>query len=248
MQVNGRTPGELLRNLRIRLMNEGYTIKTDSWQGSDNPPVFLELLQQYGECYMLPDEESLVADVKPMVPWAQQHFAERVQGFPTNPDPSHTNWLKGNEGFKMDEEKFSHTYSERLWPHSLYEGIRFPVGDLNTVVEILKKDPHSRQIVMPMFMHEDLSASLEGERVPCSLSWNFIVRGGYLHCTYTMRSVDAVRHAHNDFYFANMLTLWLIEKSGLNVKPGKLSFLATSFHCFLNDKYTLNKLIEGKQI
>jgi len=246
VHINGRTPGEMMRNMRIALLKYGQTVKSEDWQGKDNPPEFLELIQVSGDCYMMHSLDKAAKDINPLLPWANQHFEERIQGFATNPDPSHVNWLKGNENYKMNEEKFSHTYSERLWPKDLYTGIRFAVGDLSTAVELLKTKPSTRQLVVPMYMHEDLTASLEGERVPCSLSWNFILRQGLLHCTYTMRSTDAVRHLHNDLYFANLLTLYLIEQSGIKAKPGNLSFTSTNLHCFENDKYTLKRLIEGK--
>lgn len=241
MQINGRSPGEMLRNMKRALAMYGHVVTTDRWQGKENPLAFLELIMMSGECNMLPDEQSLIDDLKPWLPWAQEHFKERVQGFPTNPDPSHKRWLKGNEEYKVGEI-FSHTYSERLWPKSLYQGIRFNIGDLYTAVELLKKDNHTRQLVVPMYMHEDLTAAKDGHRVPCSLVWSFIYRGGQLHCSYIMRSTDAVRHAHNDLYFANMLTLWLIKESGIDALPGRMTFNSTSFHCFENDRPFLEKI------
>lgn len=242
MQINGRTPGEMLLNMRKALLRYGYTIETEDWQGKDKPPEFLELLQLSGECSMMQTPEEMQSDLNPLLPWSDIHFEERVGGKPLNPDPSHEQWLPGNSDYKMDEAKFSHTYSERLWASTLYTGIRFKVGDLNSAANLLKQKPNTRQLVVPMYMHEDLEAARMGERVPCSLSWNFILRGGSLHCTYTMRSVDAIRHAHNDLYLAQKLALWLIHSSGIKAKLGRLAFSATSFHCFKNDTYTLRKL------
>jgi len=47
---------------------------------------------------------------------------------------------------------------------------------------------------------------------------------------------------HNDLYFADRLTQWMIEKSGLDVEVGYLHFSSTSLHCFVNDRYTLKQL------
>lgn len=236
----------MLKNMRRALLHRGYNIKTENWQGEGSPPEFLELLQVSGYCLMSPNRDASVIDLKPNLPWADDHFAERIQGYPTNPDPSHVDWLPGNEKYKMDDKQFSHTYSERMWPKGLYNGIRFEIGDLNTAVQLLKEQPNTRQLVIPMYLHEDLSAAALGERVPCSLHWNFINRGGQLHCTYTMRSTDALRHAHNDLYFANRLTLWLIEQSGVDLTPGQLSFTSTSFHCFENDRFALARSVGEK--
>src|SRR6478609_957131 len=55
---------------------------------------------------------------KPNLPWAEDHFLERVCGEPLNPPPSEAWWpfaVKDNELHK-EKEKFSHTYPERYWP------------------------------------------------------------------------------------------------------------------------------------
>src|SRR6478609_8511164 len=56
--------------------------------------------------------------VSPNLPWAEDHFLERVGGKPLNPPPSHTDWpfnRQGNQEHLIDGE-FSHTYPERFWP------------------------------------------------------------------------------------------------------------------------------------
>jgi len=72
-----------------------------------------------------------------------------------------------------------------------------------------------------------------------------MLRNGKLHCSYHMRSCDAIRHLHNDLYFANRLALWLIKECKLrDVVPGQLHFSSTSLHCFVVDKYALGKLVK----
>jgi thymidylate synthase len=98
-----------------------------------------------------------------------------------------------------------------------------------------------------MFFPEDLSAANKNKRIPCTLGWHFLVRDNKMHCQYPMRSCDALRHFHNDLYFANLLVLWMIEQVGVDLEPGAILFSATSFHCFENDVYALNKsLIKNK--
>lgn len=227
---------KIVKKLRDKLVNEGEVIKTSSWQGTDNPPEMVEVLHISELIPMLNDAKELSDVLGAKQPWANVHFKERVQGFPSNPDPSHKMWARTTDNYKMDEAKFSHTYSERLWPSKLYKGIRFNVGDLNSIVNIFRTEPDTRQAYMPMFMHEDLNASLLGERVPCSLGWHFIIRNGKMDCMYPMRSCDAMRHLHNDLYFANKLVMWIIKKAELkDVVPGNLHFIATSLHCFKQD-------------
>jgi hypothetical protein len=67
---------------------------------------------------------SLQAHMSPNLPWAEDHFAERVGGEPLNPAPSEAWWpykKDGNAAHK-DGEKFSHTYPERMWPTTANTG------------------------------------------------------------------------------------------------------------------------------
>lgn len=225
----------IVKKLRDKLINEGKVIKTSSWQGTKEPPAMRELLHVAEKIQMLDNPKDVSDVLRAKQPWANLHFKERVQGYATNPDPSHSMWASVTDNYKFNNKLFSHTYSERMWPKALYKGIRFKVGDLNTLVELLKKEPDTRQAYLPMYMHEDLTAAVAGERVPCSLGWHFIIRDNKLDLMYTMRSCDVMRHLNNDIYFANKLALWVIDKGELDVEVGTLHFIATSLHCFEQD-------------
>jgi len=242
MQIRAIDIRSGINKARFHLLKYGNVVETNSWQGVKCPPMFLEILNLNLMMPMTDGLDSLKKETNPFLPWAEDHFQERIAGEPVNPPPSHKIWLKGNEDFLTDN-KFSHSYPERLWPKTLMpNGIRFNTADLSDAITLLKKDPTTRQCYIPIFFPEDLNAAIEGERVPCTLGWQFIVRNEKMHCFYPMRSCDAIRHFHNDIFFANRMTLFLIEAAGINATPGTLNFSCTSFHCFENDKYTLKKL------
>ena len=230
-----------LRGLRKALSEKGYVIQTERWQGGTDHPEFLEILHADLICPMSKSAQEASDLLNATQPWADTHFDERVSGIPYNPPPSHVMWLKDTDKYLMDKE-FSHSYPERMWCDNTTDGIRFKWGNLDTAVELLKKENTTRQCYVPMWFPEDLTAALQGERVPCTFGWHFMLRHGYLHCSYHMRSCDVVRHLHNDLYFANRLALWLIEKAELDAVPGMLHFSATSLHCFELDRYTLDNL------
>lgn len=240
--VKGRSLGEGLKLIRKRLLDHGYEIQTERWQGKENPPVFLELLHADILAPMSTDISQLSGSLKATQPWADVHFDERVGGVPLNPPPSHSMWLKDTDQY-MSGKAFSHSYPERMWCPTDMDGIRFKFGNLGTAVQLLKKEPNTRQCYVPMWFPEDITAAVDGERVPCTFGWHFMLRGKELHCSYHMRSCDAVRHLHNDLYFANRLTLWMIEQAGLDASPGWIHFSSTSLHCFVNDRYALSKLV-----
>jgi hypothetical protein len=205
-------------------------------------------------------------------PWAENHFQERVGGVPLNPPPEEANWpyaQQGNAAHKKDE-KFSHTYPERFWPvhagfphperekTATHWGIRFKYGDLNDLIQVLVKNPRSRQAYLPVWFPEDLTAARRGERVPCTLGYHFMLHpDGKLHCTYHMRSCDIVRFFKDDVYMAGRLLQWVCNQlnqaygpknpeAGAQAegyaKPGKLRLTISSLHCFVGDKMLLTQM------
>lgn len=199
--------------------------------------------------------------IHPNLPWAEDHFQERVGGEPLNPPPAEAWWpyaQQGNAAHK-DGEKFSHTYPERFWPRFANEGgtmkhnqrvvatpivgIRYEYGDLTDLVNILRRNPRSRQAYLPVWFPEDLNAADHGDRVPCTLGYHFLLTPeGRLDCTYNMRSCDVVRFYRDDVYMAGRLLQWV--SSWIKVMPGTLVMHINNLHCFEGDRATLNQLID----
>lgn len=200
--------------------------------------------------------------VSPNLPWAEDHFGERVGGEPLNPSPSEAWWpfaRQGNAEHKVHDEKFSHTYPERFWAydawlqeHPIEEykgtkmGIRFPYGDLEDLVDVLKKNPMSRQAYLPIWFPEDLHAAVEGKRVPCSMGYHFLHNGRLLDCVYTMRSCDIVRFYRDDVYMAGRLLQWVGRTVGLPI--GNLVLHIDNLHCFPGDRAFLESQLPHDEV
>lgn len=200
-------------------------------------------------------------DISPNLPWAEDHFQERVGGRPLNPAPSEAWWpfrQNGNAAHK-DGEVFSHTYPERMWPkmaaggvewessygrepNKEHKGIRYEYGDLDDVADLLRKDPFTRQAYLPIWFPEDTGA-VDGQRVPCSLGYHFIRRGHSLDCQYFMRSCDFFRHFPDDVYMAVRLMQWMVERITEWTKGdsygvpyvGDLTIFISNLHAFRGD-------------
>lgn len=182
-------------------------------------------------------------EVGPNLPWAEDHFLERVSGVPHNPPPSHEWWpfaQKSNTEHRNSNGRFSHTYPERFWPKFAGEksltcnfGIRYYYGDLADVVVLLKERPGTRQAYLPVFFPEDTGA-VHGERIPCTLGYHFLLRNGRLKCVYYIRSCDFIRHFKDDVYMAGRLCQWIAEE--LRVEPGKLVMHISSLHIFSSER------------
>lgn len=209
------------------------------------------------------DPEHWAWQVGANLPWAEDHFQERIGGEPLNPPPSEVYWpyaVKGNVDHKVEGKEFSHTYPERFWPRyanggeyyvendgvgGAIRGIRYSYGDYHSLIDVLAENLHTRQAYLPIWFPEDLVASIMGERVPCTLGYHFLVRKGKMDVEYHIRSCDMVRHFRDDVYMAGRLVHNLIEQLAVDVVPGDLVMNIGSLHAFPPDRYGLEKFLSG---
>jgi hypothetical protein len=220
-------------------------------------------------------------EILPNLPWAEDHFQERVGGMPLNPPPSQAWWPFTQDGHKEFVDgggKFSHTYPERFWPrHAGHwpgscphaaemkdrreagyyseswfcdnitnSGIRFDFGDYNDVVARLVKNPLTRQAYLPIYFPEDTGAP-EGERVPCTLGYLFLIRNNQLHLTYHIRSCDFMRHWRDDVYMGVRLAMHTVnlineQLPTASITMGDMAMHIGSFHVFGGDMAMLEHL------
>lgn len=256
-----------------KLKTEGVKVHPARWQATDvssKPEMATyELLNYSFQCPV--NTENLVQLgklINPNLPWADDHFEERVCGQPINPGIQWEKWPYAHSAAKFlaaDGGKFNHNYMERYWPrwaglvhtptrvaadyeealdqqkfHEQNHGIYHRYGDLNDILNLLEKDPLTRQAYMPVFFPEDTGGH-HGGRMPCSLGYHFIRRNNLLHIVYYLRSCDYVRHFKDDIYLTVRLQLWVLDALRVrssewrDVKPGTFTMHITSLHCFVND-------------
>lgn len=201
-------------------------------------------------------------DICPNLPWANNHFLERVSGVPLNPGVEWKNWPYANSAASFLDRggvKFSHSYAERYWPCNAggsmpiktvddfapgygehHMGIYDRYGDLNDLIDLLVREPTTRQAYLPVFFPEDTGAH-HGRRVPCTLGYHFLQRNNQCDITYYIRSCDFVRHFRDDIWLTLRLLLWVIERCREQsdvwkaVKPGNFVMHIGSLHMFVND-------------
>lgn len=263
-----------MEGLGRTLLHQGKEVDTGHWQSlTDVPHTKTRELQNIVVEYRVPySQPQLAAEVHPNLPWAEDHFLERVEGAPLNPGKQFVNWpwyRGGVEGHKASGQ-FSHTYMERYWPKEAGDpvlpylgaegyidsvrhpqiGIRYAYGDLFDVVSLLAKHPGTRQAYLPVWFPEDTGA-VHGERVPCSIGYHFMWRGQVLFCNYYMRSCDFLRYLRDDIYLTCRLMQWVCKELsnykdiGENApRPGELTMMIGSLHIFEGDLPKMRKMYD----
>jgi hypothetical protein len=242
-------PSISIKEAKSKLYTLGKKFETQNWQSIKAPDDMLELINHSFQFVIPQTLKDLREEIKPNLPWADDHFLERVGGEPINPGEQYKNWpfyvyKKGNDKFRtVGEEQFSHSYMERIWTPKL-KGIRYDYGNFGDVIDMMKDDPTTRQAFLPIFFPEDTGA-VHKERIPCTLGYHFIQRYGFLHIIYYMRSCDYLRHFRDDIYLACRKAHWLLEQLRTkdafwnDVQVGTFTMHITSLHCFWKEKEIL---------
>jgi thymidylate synthase len=225
---------------------EGKKVKPLKWQSTTPLDAMYEVTHQYLTMDMPELEVDLLTQTNADMPWAEDHFQERVKGEPLNPGNQYKNWPyyrkeeddKRFRGGESKDKPFSHSYMERYWPPRDKKGIRYNYGDLNHLIERIDNDPLTRQAYFSVWHPED---QVDGERVPCSLGYHFLIREGKMDLTYHIRSCDIRRHFKNDIYMTIRLAQWVAERLDEPVRLGNMYMLIGSLHCWFNEKEMLLK-------
>jgi hypothetical protein len=271
LKTSYKTFPDMFQHIRERFYHQSIEVHPKHWQGikvEDRPEMASYELLNVAFDVQLDSEDLDIyrADVEPNLPWADDHFLERVCGEPINPGIEYKNWpwAKSSERF-LDKGQFNHNYMERYWPRfagkvntptataeqfaigldqlprpvGANRGIREIYGDMLDIVHLLVDDPYTRQAWIPIFFPEDTGI---GERKPCSLGYQFIMRNNRLHVYYPLRSCDFLRHFRDDIYLTIRLLLWVLHEcrsldpdGWRDVKPGCYNMHCTSLHIFKND-------------
>lgn len=228
----------IISQAKNHLLSYGSYVDQGRWQARETKLRMFEALNFNYSTKIFEDPKEVAEAVGADLPWAEVHFQERVSGHPLNPAPSYLIWpyYKHDEMWKVENDQFAHTYPERFWTPQL-DGIRYTYGNLGDLVDLLERDPYTRQAFLPMWFPEDTGAH-HGERVPCTIGYHFILRSGHLHMFYPMRSCDFRRHLHNDIYMAARMNHWVLEQLRKrdskwdNIKPGNLNLQIWNLHVF----------------
>lgn len=238
-----------IEGTRAKLKNGGEVVHSRRWQGVEiaaNPNMAcLEVTHLHLEIPMDGYEEDLEAyarHIKPDLPWADNHFEERVGGYPINPGTEFKNWPwnkgRGAESFLDRRGKFNHNYMERYWPkqaHVIAEPTASPsdyrsryrdyfqTGKVTTMKGIMYEYGDLKDVV-DLMLDDPLTRQAYlpvwfpedtgggNKRAPCTIGYHFMMRGDRLSVNYHIRSCDFVKHFRNDLYLTVRLVIWMMRQ------------------------------------
>jgi len=190
-----------------------------------------ETIELIGTGYKLvPNEEGVFSNMEKLLEykkdkyfqrWVYAEAGERLCGRGSNPGDA---WKLRSEIWEpfIRRGRFSYSYAER-WREQL-----------SYVTHELAMNPNSRQVIMTMYdRHQDMMNWGGLDRVPCSLSYHFLIRDGRLNLIYNQRSCDFVNFFQADVYIT--ITLQSYVANILGVKTGLFVHNINSLHAFKKD-------------
>lgn len=219
--------GEIQRDL----VEMGTEVHPESYQDKcikDDPNFMTKELQGYS--YSITNFDRLVHDFVSLggnLAYAEQELFDRVSEEYRNPGLA---WQYRRETWLpfLHDGKFSYTYNERFREQ------------LPIIMRELKERPNTRQAIITMYdRHQDI-ANLGGKaRIPCSLSYQFLIRKTplkpthSLDCIYVMRSCDVYTHLLYDMYITIAIQLYVANALGL--EAGRFIHFVGSLHAYKKD-------------
>lgn len=117
-------------------------------------------------------------------------------------------------------------------------------SQIETVIDLLRRNPHSRRAVVPIFESDDLLG--QHKEVPCTCLLQFLVRSEHLYLIAYMRSNDIFLGLPHDIFAFTMLQE-LVARS-LNVPLGQYTHMTGSLHLYTPDQGAASQFLnEGWQ-
>jgi len=221
---------EAIREVERDLMEMGITYQSSTCQDQDvsqDEGFMTKELSPYA--YSVTDPADKVFEMlgykkEPKYSdWVMAEAAERYHGGCSKHNPGDA-WKILPELW----EKFNH---DGLFAYTYVERIQ---QQIDYVKRELVLRPESRQVMITMYdRHQDMMNWGGKSRVPCSLSYNFLVRNGRLTLTYTQRSCDFYNFFQADMFCAIYMQCELARELGLDV--GKFTHFIISLHAFKKD-------------
>jgi thymidylate synthase len=211
---------ELARELKEMGIQYQSTTVQDKFVG-DNPDFITLELTGYSYCInQWEDLDDLIDHMELNREWVYAEEDERLGFDITNKNPGYA-WKKNKSFWEqfLRDGFFSYSYPERWQAQVPY------------IIQELKLRPNTRQAVMSFYESTKDMMNWGGrDRVPCSLTYHFLIRDGKLNLIYTQRSCDYALFYGSDVFLTIRLLDYVAKQVG--VECGSFFHQIGSLHCF----------------
>lgn len=241
-----KTIAEAVEELQRDLLVRGETVVCNTYQDKELKGEDKNVKELIGVTYKvlnpLVNHEEAVKVIykdeekaKQIIDYIDVEYMDRTSGLALNPGQSYKvrpdMWMKFLNGENL---RFAYTYPERIWSN----------GQMNTVLNTLRKDKGSRQAVLEIWQNDKDNNPEKlggGQRVPCSMFYWFCIRHDELsgvdklHCIYNMRSNDLFGHHIIDIVLAAKIQEWVCQRlhdTYPDLVVGTLQYECESLHAF----------------
>lgn len=177
--------------------------------------------------FLFKDEAQKIED------YCHQELLDRIDRRGLNPGNSYKIrmdlWQQLMSKGAREVDQFDYTYSERI----------NYVHQLDNVIAALKDDIHTRRAMIMIFQPEDTVESMGYQtRIPCSISYQFLIRNNKLMILYYIRSNDYFKHFAIDIWLTHAIQEYVcqqLQDAYPGLKVGSLNYYAGSFHAYNED-------------
>lgn len=163
--------------------------------------------------------------------YCDAELQDRISPIPLNPGNSYKIrldlWQKLMS--RDSKGKFDYTYSERIANNN----------QLQNAIDALAEDMHTRRAMVMIYTPDDTcDAKGASTRIPCSISYQFLIRNNKLMVVYYIRSNDYYKHFPIDVVMTSLMQGYMLSRlSGTypGLKLGSLTYFAGSLHAYKED-------------
>ena len=221
-------PKEMVREVERDLFEMGirYQSSTVQDQHVEDDPDY-QTIELVGYSYALTgfdDVDEILSYMEANAEWAEAEMNERL-GI-TTPES-----LNPGEAWHHDKQKWGQFIRDGVFAYSYAERWRH---QLPYIIRELQSRPNTRQAVLTMYdVHQDMLNWGGRDRVPCSLTYHFLLRDGKLDLIYGQRSCDFMKFFATDVWITVGLLKHVAELIG--VEPGRFIHNLNSLHAFARD-------------
>lgn len=122
--------------------------------------------------------------------------------------------------------------------------MRDGIDQFASVEALLKERPQSKRAVVQLFNAEDIATY--HQEIPCTTTWQFLLRDGLLHMSVTMRSNDAYFGLPHDVFCFTMIQEMMARRLGAEM--GEYLQYVGSMHVYENKLHAMAEYVaEGVQ-